>query len=490
MRNVRGLTTLLAICGAAALLLASAGTAGAARNLDYGFVEDQFGDDLLTSSNPKVANRWWKRNKRTNSSVVRINMYWSQVAIGGEPDNPKDPADPAYDWSIPDRTLRQAKRRGIDVVFTVFLAPRWAEGPNRPANENESRIGTWRPDAKAYRKFAIAVGKRYSGKYGKVPRVKYFEAWNEPNLPQYITPQWDGKRAVSPNIYRDLLVNFYKGVRKGYRSAGVKRANKKVKVITAGTSPFGDPPGGKRMRPYYFWREVFCLKHNKKLKKKKRCKRNNPKAKFDIYAHNAINAKKGKGPKSKPPHPDAGVPRNFKDLKKIVRKAKKRKTIKRGRKQAWVTETWYESRPPEKKAVGLKRQARFMQEALYVLWKQKVKTVFFLQLRDTEYDPSLPPLVGFQTGVYLPNGRPKPSLQGVRFPFVADRKNKKKVLIWGIAPKSGKLKIKDKKKGKLKKIRVKRGKVFKTKVRLRKRKGKYKLRGKVRKSKSLTWKQR
>ena len=125
-----------------------------------------------------------------------------------------------------------------------------------------------------------------------------------------------------------------------------------------------------------------------------------------------------------------------------------------------------------------------MEQALYVLWKQKVKAMFFLQLRDTPYNPALPPLIGFQTGIYLPNGKAKPSAKAVAFPFVADRKSKKKVLLWGIAPKKGKVLVKNGKK-KVAKIKAKDGKVFTKTVRL---KGKGKLVAKIGKEKSLPWK--
>ena len=477
----------LALTVAAAALGGSATAppeAEAARGIDMGFVADQFGDDLLTNGDAKVRRKWWRRLDRTNSELVRVNLYWNQVAGTLPPVAPRNPADPTYDWSIPDAAVREADARGLKVAFTVVGAPRWAEGKNPPP-EDQYRVGAWKPNAKMFGRFAEAAATRYSGRFNDLPRVKYWEAWNEPNLPRYLAPQWSGKKNKprSPEIYRRLLNAFY---------AGVKSVRKRNKVVAAGTSPFGDKRGGKRMRPYYFWREVFCLKNRKKLKRKRNCVKGKRRAHVDIYAHNPINAVKGKGPKSKPPHPDDGVPSNFKKLHKIVKKADKRRTIlprKRNR-PGWATETWYESRPPEKKAVGVKKQARFMQQALYVLWKQKADATFFLQIRDSAYDPSVHPLLGFQTGVYFRDGEAKPSLRAVRFPFVVDRKNKRKVLLWGKAPRSGKLKVTQKGKGKRKvaKFRVRKGKVFKEKVKLRKTKGKHRVRAKVKGKKSLRWK--
>ena len=129
-----------------------------------------------------------------------------------------------------------------------------------------------------------------------------------------------------------------------------------------------------------------------------------------------------------------------------------------------------------------------MQQALYVLWKQGASAAFFLQLRDSAYDPSNVSLIGFQTGVYFHSEKPKPSLRAVQFPFVADRKNENKVVLWGKAPQGGKLVVEEKKGGGFRtvaRINVSAGGVFKKNVRLR---GKHTLRAVVGAEKSLNWK--
>ena len=465
-----GLSTFLAVLAA----LAFSSPASAARDIKFGFVEDQHGDTVLFNGNASVRDMWWDRLEKSNADFIRLNMYWSLVARS-TPAKATDPRDPNYEFGIYDQAVREAKERGIKVAFTVFLAPRWAEGANR---DSDARIGTWKPNPADYGAFAQAVAKRYSGKFKGLPKVKYFEAWNEPNLPQYLTPQWKGKKSAAVPHYRKLLNAFY---------AGIHKSQKKAVVIGGGTSPRGDGPGGKRTRPYYFWRELLCLKHKKKLRKQKGCRGGKRPAHFDVYGQNPINAEKGAGPTSKPPNKDDGVPSNFHNLTKIVRAAEKRKTVfpKKKKHPGWATETWYESNPPDKRAGNsLKQQARYMQQVMYVLWKQKVKTLFFLQLKDSPWEPSQPRLLGFQTGIYLPNGKPKPSAKAVAFPFVADRKSKRKVVLWGIAPKKGKVQIKDGKK-KVAKIKAKGGKVFTKTVRL---KGKHKLQAKLGKKKSLPWK--
>ena len=61
MRNSRILSTILGTGAAIIGLLATSATAEAARNLDYGFVEDQFGDNLLTNPDPAISSRRSRR---------------------------------------------------------------------------------------------------------------------------------------------------------------------------------------------------------------------------------------------------------------------------------------------------------------------------------------------------------------------------------------------------------------------------------------------
>ncbi len=123
------------------------------------------------------------------------------------------------------------------------------------------------------------MAKRYSGSFdpgtGILPRVRYYQGWSEPNLDNHLTPQWvrvHGRWvAESPIIYRGLLNAFY---------AAVKSVHRSNVVITGGTAPFGDQPGGQRVPPALFVREMLCL-HGQKLVRE-RCP--HP-VHFDILAH-------------------------------------------------------------------------------------------------------------------------------------------------------------------------------------------------------------
>ena len=85
---------------------------------------------------------------------------------------------------------------------------------------------------------------RYSGNYSTggqtLPAVKYFEAWNEPNLSTYITPQWSGKTNVASDIFGALLNNFYDEV---------KAVDPGAKVVLGGHRPLRRPPGRAETGP-------------------------------------------------------------------------------------------------------------------------------------------------------------------------------------------------------------------------------------------------
>jgi hypothetical protein len=407
-------------------------------------------------------------------------MLWSLVAFD-KPSDPRDPDDPAYNWTNIDKAIIGADKHGFDVDLTVSLAPSWAEGANRPSREI-APAGSWKPDPVAFGDFAHAVARRYSGSYTSygidLPAVKYFEAWNEPNLSTYITPQWQGNRNVSSDIYVRLLNGFYDGI---------KDVDPGAKVVSGGTAPYGDPPGGKKTGPLRFYREILCL--NSKLQKGPCAAGQRPK--FDIAAHHPIN-------REDPPTQHAAAKddveiADFGELRKTLRRAERLHTpATDGPHGLWANEVWWQTNPPDRdEGVPLKTQARWMAQALYLLWKQGASNVSFLQLRDAKYTPGEPTLDSYQTGIYTYRNQRKPSANAIAFPFVTDRKGKHKLLAWGKAPRSGRLVIEAKRGKKFRQVateHVNAGEVFTHS--LRGLGGKQKLRARVGGKTSPVWTQR
>lgn len=415
--------------------LALAPRANAARDLDVGFA-----DYLYGSINPEERNLWIDRTAAANASIVRINVYWRSVATS-RPADPRNPGDPAYNFTTIDNAVRAAEDRGLDVVLTSFSAPRWAEGSGRPTNDPDLQPGVWKPDPAAYGDFAHALAVRYSGGFPAasatpLPAVEYFQAWNEPNLSNYIAPQWKAKKNMSSEIYVPLLNEFYDEV---------KAVDPQAEIVSAGTAPYGDAPGGpNRTQPLRFLQEVLCL--TTRDTKGSCTKAGKPKA--DIFAHHPIN-------REDPPRARADFKgdieiADFHSLTSTVRKAEKLHTIGTpGRHELWASEVWWQTNPPDRgEGVRLKTHARWMAEGLYLLWKQGVSKVIFLQFRDADYKPGEPTLASYQTGVYTFEGQKKPSYDAIKFPFVTERVGKKgRVRAWGIAPESGALKIEVRSKG-------------------------------------------
>jgi hypothetical protein len=420
--QIRRLATALVLVGFLAGTLAAGACAAPPATFMTG-VADGIWD------NPATANRWLDRTVATGARFILEGVDWASISPQRPRSgtDPSDPANPGYTWGTLDATVRAATAHGLTVAFTVAGGgggPPWADGPHRPASVQP---GTWRPSAAALGAFARALARRYSGSYdpgnGVLPRVRYYQGWSEPNLPNHLTPQWERVRghwiAASPGIYRGLLNAFYDAV-KSVHSSNL--------VVTGGTAPFGDQPGGSRVPPALFVRELLCL-HGQRLTPA-RCP--NP-ARFDILAHHpyAIGG---------PLQPafgvdDVSIPDIGKLTRSLVAAARAGRVFPRGPKQVWVTEFSWDSNPPDPQGVPVGRRARWIEEGFYVLWRQSVDAIAWFVLAD---QPPVPNYAStYQSGIYYLNGQPKPDLEAFRFPFVVEPASRGRKVVWGISPRSG-----------------------------------------------------
>jgi hypothetical protein len=159
----------------------------------------------------------------------------------------------------------------------------------------------------------------------------------------------------------------------------------------------------------------------------------------------------------------------------------------KGKKPFWATEIWWDSKPPDPNGVAEGRQARFLEQAFYVLWRQRVRAVVWFLIRDQAPNPDFAST--YQTGLFLRNGQAKPAYRAYRFPFVGDRKSRRRVRLWGEAPHAGKVAIQRRKGGKFRTIRhahAGKNRVFTGFLHLR---GKAKLRAVQGSESSLVWPQ-
>jgi hypothetical protein len=487
---------LLVACGVFACgLLATLATptaAPAARGLVTGLT----GPGQFQSADPAERSLWFNRAVDAGAGIVRLGVSWAAVA----PSQPADPTNPAsYDLSSVDGAVREAATRGVKVMITIDHAPTWAEGPGRPSDANPS---SWDPNPSAVANFFQAVAARYSGNFDPdgpgpeptLPAVDALQVWNEANQDFWLAPQFQGTQLVGADRYRAILNSSYQAI---------KAVNPRILVVTAGTSPYGDPPGGPyppggaRVRPVQWWQDLLCVKQAKGKKPKKKGKKTTAgkvvrvpgctgRALFDVFAHQPID-NTGKGPLQHGHHRfDASTP----DLGRVVsllRGAERLGTLSGGRHPVWVTEFWWDSKPPNPAGAPLATQARWIQQSLYLFWKAGANTAINLTIRDTTEFPDT--RNGYQGGLFFLDGRPKAALTAFRFPFVTERINKEVLRAWGKAPAAGKLVIQRKQGGRwvtIRKIQVGKGAIFLAKLRLR---GQQRLRATVGGNTSLVWKQ-
>ncbi len=392
-----------------------------------GFVDN----DAFQFTSQAGRSLWLGRARALGSSYVRIDVDWSSVA----PATPSagfvasNPASPGYDWANLDATIETAVADRQTVVLMLYDAPLWAQGADAPSWAPQ---GSWEPNAADYGAFAHAVAERYSGHFPNplaagetLPRVSDFQAWNEPNLIQYLTPQWvTGPHhsivAASPGIYRQLLNALY---------GGVTSVQPGSYVLAAGTAPYGDPPGVDRMRPLTFLEGLLCLSASLQ-----RLSCPDP-AHFDALDHHpyALNPTLHARVAGDISVPDLG------EIFTALKAAERLKTaLPAGPKALWDTEIDWSTETDVASPISPALQARYLSQAFYELWAQGVDHVFWFDI----VDPATPVFTSSTgTGVYFQSGAPKPSAVAFRFPFVALTKPSSARIIWGRAPTAGSVAI-------------------------------------------------
>jgi hypothetical protein len=405
----------------AALGVVRVSNAGAESSFSLGFNDTRFLSDPAG---------WLPRVHAVGGEIVALDIGWPVPHTPERPVgfNARDPAAPQYAFGEADAAVRAVTASGLTPLLQFTGAPPWAEGPGRPAT---ARAGSWRPDPAALHDYGEALARRYSGTFpdplrpgAMLPRVRYFMPWNEPNLSTFLAPQWVGTTPFAPGHYRRMLNAF---------TTGVKSVQPTDIVITAGTGPFGDPsPGGQRISPVRFWREVLCLR-SASLRPAP-C--SDP-ARFDVLSHHPYSV--GSPSRAALNADDASIP-DMRKLTRVLRRAESLDRVApRAHKPLWVTEISYDSRPPDPRGVPLARHGHWVEETLYQLWRQGVSTVVWFRLGD---DPPTPSYARTnQSGAFFADGRAKPAATAFRFPLVADRRSSSRVRVWTRAPTAGLLRI-------------------------------------------------
>jgi len=201
--------------------------------------------ETFSSANAAVA---FRRVRASGATTAVLTLDWSAVAPSGASPpagfDASDPGDARYHWAAIDRQVSLAVRTKLDPIIDIVDAPRWAQPRTAKA--------PYQPDPAAFGDFAHAAALRYSGGYAMLPRVRYWEAWNEPNLTTFLLPQFLDGRPFSPGWYRTMVNAF---------AAGVHSAARGNVVIAGATAPFADRGVDEvaDWGPLTFMRDLLCL---------------------------------------------------------------------------------------------------------------------------------------------------------------------------------------------------------------------------------------
>jgi hypothetical protein len=379
----RNLALLAAVLFAAAGLAVPASTAtkaSSARHMLVGIVDDAqtlYGDPDKT----------YPLLKKLRVQVVRVNLYWGgRFGVARRrPSLATNPNDPAYDWRLFDRAVTHASKNGIKVLFTIMYAPSWANGGHAqnvaPRNSDDLR------------KFAYAAAWRYSGTFTpakgttKLPAVRLWLAWNEPNNPINLTPQYrrvGSKWVIQSAVdYAKICSAVYTGVH------GTKLPGEKV--ACGATAPHGNnAPRSTRpsVSPLAFLRAL-----------KKAGLRN-----FDAYAHHPYYGSPNESPTTKPPSSAAVTLANLSTLTTEV-------TRLYGPKRIWLTEYGYQTSPPDRQfGVSWATQARYLTQAYAIARRNpRIDMMLWFLLRDDSRVAE-----GWQSGLFTSSGVRKPAYDAFR----------------------------------------------------------------------------
>ena len=186
-------------CALAALIVPA--LASATPRMLIGFQDDpslRWRDDRLAI---------FDQAQQANAGIVRTTVYWSRIAES-RPANAANPFDTTYRFDDLDEFVRNAGLHGMEVMLTIWGTPPWANG-GKGQNFAPTNMGD-------LASFARALASRYSGRFPGYPFVRYYTIWNESNLGQFLSPQYDAKgKPVGPAIYAKLYRAAYTGIKAG-----------------------------------------------------------------------------------------------------------------------------------------------------------------------------------------------------------------------------------------------------------------------------------
>ncbi|MHB8691505.1 MAG: hypothetical protein ACYDHH_09695 [Solirubrobacteraceae bacterium] len=479
---------LAVIAAAAAVAVLTVSLLGGSSSVAPRHFESMFQDDqmLLNSSTPMVEHTL-QTLKALGVDRLRLTIQWRYIAP--KPDSntrpagfvASDPNAPAYHWAAYDRIDLLAARYGMAVDFDLSgPGPLWAA--TATAHDAQVALGyqltptafahvahDYNLSPSAFGQFVEAVGRRYSGHDAvalypggplkRLPRVRYWSVWNEPNQPGWLAPQFklvlpgQSNSATSllatgqvghwvpaaPELYREYVDAAYTAL----RASGHARD----KLLIGELAPEGCIPGAvggvcriypkidQPIPPVPFIQAMYCLDGNYRPLRGQRAAEvgcptggsrqafvNANPALFDAtaFAHH---------PYSFSLPPNAPLPdRQFIPLANLSRLEHELDRVfttygVQRRIPIYLTEYGYETKPPNPiRGQSLGDQAAWLNEATYIaVHDRRVQGLSQFLLVDSPPNTLVPPSdpaywSTFQTGLEFVNGAPKPSFYAYMLP--------------------------------------------------------------------------
>ena len=353
------------VCTCAFALL-TAGTTSASTHVQYGVQ-----DDAWLIYGPEAPAQRVQILQKLGVDMVRLTLRWDLVARSA-PADPRNPADPAYDWSLYDPMLERLRAAHIGLLISLWGTPPWANGGQKP---NYLPNGS---DALA--SFAYAASTRY-------PWITRWTVWNEPNVRVFLIPN-------SPALYTTRLLN------PAYRA--LKSANPRNLVAGGVSSPRKTPSGVSPIAWIRGMRAAHAL--------------------LDAYAQNPYPVRPRETPTS------GGCWRctevTMATLPKLIAEVKRDFGA---RTRIWLTEYGYNSKPPSKwLGVSNTLQARYVgQAALRAYLTPRVDVLIHFLVRDE------PNASRWTSGFYTSRGKVKPSFAAYALPFAQVSRRATRTTVWG-----------------------------------------------------------
>ena len=396
--------------------------------------------ELLYGSRKRVA-RALDLLDRAGVRTVRLTAGWSVLAPGtraGRPPPRFRPTDPASyvaaGWARLDRAVRGARARGMAVnVDIAFWAPVWGT-----AGDTSERP---RKDVDPLRlaQFAKAVARRYTGDYdppgeaARLPAVRAFTIWNEPNLPEFLGPQWRDSRTrrlpASPHHYRRMVAAAY---------PAIKAVQPRSTVLVGGLAAYGR--GG--VPPLRFLRELACVDTQLRPLARRECARFE-RVPGDGFAHHPYSTNTVPDRAERAATRDDAPLARLGELSKLLRALAAAGRVDPGLRDLYLTEYGYETDPPDPGApFGPRRAARMWSWAEAIAAREPaVRTVAQFLVRDLPGGAGaqrVGRLSDWQSGFLFLDGRPKPLADALAMPLHAERGAGEAVRLWGrVRPGSG-----------------------------------------------------